>query len=32
MKAHGYFPYADTYINTIFVSVDAWSARRAITK
>jgi hypothetical protein len=27
MAAHGYLSYADTYINTIFVSKEAWSAR-----
>ena len=27
MKAYGYLIYADTYINTIFVSVEAWRAR-----
>lgn len=28
MAMHGYFAYADTYINTIFVSKAAWNARR----
>jgi FkbM family methyltransferase len=27
MKGRGYFTYADTYINTIFVSNEAWSSR-----
>ena len=27
MKAHGYFAYGDTYINTIFVSNEAWKQR-----
>ncbi len=27
MKAKGYLVYADTYINTIFVSTEAWRAR-----
>ena len=29
MRAHGYMQYADTYINTVFVSTDAWGSRRA---
>lgn len=29
MLAHDYRVYADTYINTIFVSSEAWNARRA---
>lgn len=27
MRAQGYFTYADTYINTIFVSTESWKAR-----
>ncbi len=27
MNSHGYFSYADTYINTIFVRRDSWAAR-----
>lgn len=29
MRARGYMQYADTYINTVFVSTDAWNSRRA---
>ncbi len=29
MRSQGYFSYADTYINTIFVSIDVWNARRS---
>jgi FkbM family methyltransferase len=32
MKAHDYFPYADTYINTIFVSSKSWRSRGQASK